>query len=76
MTAEKEEKLKSKMIQQIVGAVSFAEIVKIVHELATREVDFHFTEFTEEQKDELYKEIFESNGGEVPELPSEEAPAV
>lgn len=74
MTPEKEEKIKSKLIQKIVGAVSFAEIVKILHELATREVDFQLSEATEAQKKELYTELFETV--EVSDLSSQEAPAV
>ena len=72
MTAEKEEKLKSKLIQQIVGSVSFAEIVKILHELATREVEHQLSEATEEQKQEIYDELFNP---EMPEMPEEAAPA-
>ena len=58
MNIEKEAQIKSKLIQQIVGAVSFAEIVKILHELATREVDFNLSNATEEEKIELYNELF------------------
>ena len=68
MSPEKEEQLKSKIIQQIVGSVTFAEIVKIIHELATRETEHQFSEYTEEQKNEIYNELFPS---EVQELPAE-----
>lgn len=69
MTPEQHEQLKSKMTQRIVGNVSFAEIVKILHALATKEVDFQLAEGTEEQKQKLYNELFVQN------LPSEETPA-
>ena len=78
MTLEKQDKIKSKLIQKIVGAVSFAEIVKILRELATREVDFQLSEATEEQKNELYEELFRdsTDEGDLQELPSKETPAV
>lgn len=58
MEQEKENQLKAKLLKQIVGSVSFAEIVKILHELATREVNVQFEQFTEEEKEELYNELF------------------
>jgi len=66
MTPEKEQQLKSKLIQQIVGSVSFAEIVKILHELATREVDHQLSEATDEQKQEIYNELFNAADSEAP----------
>ena len=60
MNVEKERQLKEKMIQQLVGGVSFAEIIKIVHELASRETEHVFSEFSEEQKVELWREMFEN----------------
>jgi hypothetical protein len=69
MTPENQEQLKLKLIQQIVGGVSFAEIVKILHELATREVEHQLSEATEEQKQEIYDELFN------PEMQEEAAPA-
>ena len=57
MNVEKERQLKEKMIQQLVGGVSFAEIIKIVHELASRETEHVFSE---EQKVELWREMFEN----------------
>jgi hypothetical protein len=65
MSPEQEENAKSKLIQQIVGAVSFAEIVKILHELATREVNHQFSEATDEQKQEIYEELFNVELSEV-----------
>ena len=81
MSPEKEEQIRSKLIQRIVGGVSFAEIVKILHELATREVNFQLSGSTEDEKNELYKELFEAriesdSNQLLLELPSKEAPAV
>ena len=58
MSPEKQEQLKLKMVQQIVGSVSFAEIVKILHELASRETDFQLSQITDEEKEEIYDELF------------------
>lgn len=76
MNVEKENQVKQKLIQRIVGDVSFAEIVKILHELATREVEFQLSEASEEQKIELYNELFFPNETQnMSDLSSEEAPA-
>lgn len=58
MSPEKEKQVKSKLIQQIVGSVSFVEIAKILNELATREIESQFLEASEEEKEEIYNELF------------------
>lgn len=59
MTQEKEQELLNKIVQQIVGAVTFAEIVKIIHSIATREATEQLKSFTEEEKEEVYAELIQ-----------------
>jgi hypothetical protein len=59
MEQEKENQMKSVLIPQLVGSTNFTEILKILHELATREVEKQLSEATDERKEEIYKELFQ-----------------
>lgn len=59
MDQEKELQIKSELVRQLVGGVSFSEIVKILHELATKEVENKLSQSTDEEKEQVYKDLFE-----------------
>jgi len=60
MDQEKENQIKLALIQQLVGSTNFSEILRILHELAAREVEKQLSEATDERKEEIYKELFQS----------------
>lgn len=49
--------LRNSIVKQIISQVSFGELVKIVHSIANKEVDEIFSSWSEEEKEEAYKEI-------------------
>jgi hypothetical protein len=60
MDQEKESQIKNELVRQLVGGVSFSEIVKILHELATKEVESKLSQSTDEEKEQVYKDLIES----------------
>lgn len=59
MNEEQQEKLKSKLVQRLVGEVTFSEIVRIIYDLAKTEVEQSFSSLSDQEKEGLYKEIFD-----------------
>jgi hypothetical protein len=58
MTAELRDKfLRNSIIKQIISQISFGELVKIVHSIAEKETDEVLSNWSEEEKEEAYKEI-------------------
>ncbi|MDB4314595.1 hypothetical protein N9955_01050 [bacterium] len=60
MNEEKEKQLKEALVKTIVERVTFAELLNIITDIANREIDFQLKNSSEEEKEEVYKQIFEN----------------
>lgn len=65
MTNElREQFLRNSIVKQIISQVSFGELVKIVHSIANKEVDEILSSWSEEEKEEAYKELLSQEEAE------------
>lgn len=59
MTKEEEDLLKKEVVNKMASNLTFSEIIDLVASLCVDEVNKQFEELTEEQKLDIYKDLFD-----------------